>query len=152
VGDERWREPVREMLEDVTARTPGSFIEEKTAGYAWHYRLADPTFGAIQSNELRVHLSQLLSNQPLEILTGHKVIEIRPHGINKGRIVAEVLRRPRPAPPTLVAIGDDVTDEDLFAALPDDAVSIRVGMVRSRARHRLATVAEVRALLRTLLD
>ncbi|HEU4697701.1 MAG TPA: bifunctional alpha,alpha-trehalose-phosphate synthase (UDP-forming)/trehalose-phosphatase [Gemmatimonadales bacterium] len=154
-GDERWREPVRAMLEDVTARTPGSFIEEKTAGFAWHFRLADPTFGAIQANELRVHLSQLLSNEPLEILTGHKVIEVRPHGINKGRIVAEVLRRPRPAAPgapTVVAIGDDVTDEDLFAALPEEAVSIRVGMVRSRARHRLATVGDVRALLRVLLD
>ena len=151
-GDEQWRQGVREILEEVSGRTPGSLIEEKTAGFAWHYRQADPSFGETQANELRVHLAQLLSNQPVEIITGHKVVEVRPHGINKGKVVTEVLRRPRADLPTILAIGDDQTDEDLFAALPSDAVSVRVGMVRSRARHRLADVEDVRLLLRALLD
>ncbi len=83
-----WREPVLAILRDITARTPGSLIEVKAAALAWHYRLADPEIGARRANELRLHLNQLLSNQPVEILAGSRVLEIRPHGIHKGRIVA----------------------------------------------------------------
>jgi trehalose 6-phosphate synthase/phosphatase len=142
---------VRAILEEVTARTPGSLLEEKTAGFAWHYRLADPTFGELQANELRLHLTHLLSNQPVEILTGHKVVEVRPHGVHKGRIVAEVFQRLHVEAPTILAIGDDRTDEDLFAALPAEAITVRVGIERSCAKHRLGTVDEVRGLLRLLV-
>ena len=86
VGGE-WREPALAILRDITARTPGSLIEVKSVALAWHYRMADQEAGARRANELRLHLSQLLSNQPVEILAGHKVLEIRPHGIHKGRIV-----------------------------------------------------------------
>ena len=41
----------------------------------------------------------------------------------------------------MLAIGDDRTDEDLFAALPPDAITIRVGPGPTRARFRLEGVA-----------
>jgi trehalose 6-phosphate synthase/phosphatase len=146
-----WREPVLGILRDTTARTPGSLIEEKAVAIAWHYRLADLETGARRANELRLHLSQMLSNQPVEILAGNRVLEIRPHGIHKGRIVP-------PLPPeklartAVVAIGDDRTDEDLFGALPPEAISIRVGPGATRARFRLDGVAAVRALLLSLVE
>ena len=82
-----WREPVLAMLREITQRTPGSLVEVKAAALAWHYRMADQETGARRANELRLHLSQLLSNQPVEILAGNRVIEIRPYGVHKGRIV-----------------------------------------------------------------
>ncbi len=146
-----WREPALAILRDITDRTPGSLIEVKSVALAWHYRMADQEAGARRANELRLHLSQLLSNQPVEILAGHKVLEIRPYGINKGRIVPP-LTPERLASTTVLAIGDDRTDEDLFAAVPPEAITIRVGPGPTRARFRLDSVAAVRALLRSLVE
>ncbi len=146
-----WREPALAILRDITARTPGSLIEVKSVALAWHYRMADQEAGARRANEVRLHLSQLLSNQPVEILAGHKVLEIRPHGVHKGRIVPP-LSPERLAATTVLAIGDDRTDEDLFAALPPEAITIRVGPGPTRARFRVDGVAAVRALLRSLVE
>ncbi|HKH83382.1 MAG TPA: bifunctional alpha,alpha-trehalose-phosphate synthase (UDP-forming)/trehalose-phosphatase, partial [Gemmatimonadales bacterium] len=121
-----WREAALSILRDITARTPGSLIEVKSVALAWHYRMADQDAGARRANELRLHLTQMLSNQPVEILAGHKVLEIRPYGVNKGRIVP-ALTSERLASTTVLAIGDDRTDEDLFAAVPADGITIRVG-------------------------
>jgi trehalose 6-phosphate synthase/phosphatase len=139
------------MLREITQRTPGSLVEVKTAALAWHYRMADQETGARRANELRLHLNQVLSNQPVEILAGNRVIEIRPYGVHKGRIVP-AFSPERLAATTIVAIGDDRTDEDLFNVLPPDAISIRVGPGATRARFRLDGVATVRQLLRSLIE
>jgi trehalose 6-phosphate synthase/phosphatase len=144
-----WREPALAILRDITARTPGSLIEAKSVALAWHYRMADQESGARRANELRLHLSQLLSNQPVEILAGHKVIEIRPYGIHKGRIVPP-LSAERLATTAVLAMGDDRTDEDLFAALPPEAITIKVGPGATQARFRLDGVPAARALLHSL--
>jgi trehalose 6-phosphate synthase/phosphatase len=138
------------ILEEFAERTPGSLVEEKAASTAWHYRAADPEFADMQARELRLHLLELLSNQPVEILSGHKVIEVRPQGFHKGRIVEQVRER-APVGATILAMGDDTTDEDMFAALSDDAVAIHVGPGASRARLRLANVAAARRFLWGLL-
>ena len=150
LSDTSWRDSVRRILADFAARTPGTLIEEKTASIAWHYRMAEPDFGAAQANELRLHLTALLSNEPVEILPGNKVIEVRPHGVHKGRVVEPILSS---APPgaTVVAMGDDATDEDLFAALPPDALAIHVGRGPTPAPLRIADVRAVRAFLESLL-
>jgi trehalose 6-phosphate synthase/phosphatase len=51
----------------------------------------------------------------------------------------------------VVAVGDDRTDEDLFAALPESGISIHVGPSASRARYRVEGVARARELLRALI-
>jgi trehalose 6-phosphate synthase/phosphatase len=144
-----WREPARAILEDFAARTPGSLVEEKTAGFAWHYRMADPDYGAAQAHDLMVHLSAVLSNAPVEILPGAMVVEVRPQGVDKGGVVTAVAAA---APPRslLVALGDDRTDEDMFAALPPGGLAIHVGPAPSEAGLRLRGVADARAFLRAI--
>ncbi|HYS82157.1 MAG TPA: bifunctional alpha,alpha-trehalose-phosphate synthase (UDP-forming)/trehalose-phosphatase [Anaeromyxobacteraceae bacterium] len=145
-----WREPVLAILREFSDRTPGTLIEEKTAGFAWHYRSADPEYGAAQAKELTLHLRSLIGDLPLEILPGDMVLEVRPRGVNKGLAVAEV--RARAAADTLLlAMGDDRTDEDLFAALPAGAIAIHVGPSPSRAELRISGVRAARALLGELL-
>jgi trehalose 6-phosphate synthase/phosphatase len=144
-----WREPVLAMLREITQRTPGSLVEVKTAALAWHYRMSDQETGARRANELRLHLNQLLSNQPVEILAGNRIIEIRPYGVHKGRIVPP-LSPERLAATTILAIGDDRTDEDLFGALPPEAITIKVGPGDTKARFRLDGVTAVRQLLQAL--
>jgi trehalose 6-phosphate synthase/phosphatase len=49
-------------------------------------------------------------------------------------------------------MGDDRTDEDLFAALPEGSISVHVGPAPSRAALRLPDVRAARALLASLLE
>jgi trehalose 6-phosphate synthase/phosphatase len=146
-----WREPALGILREITSRTPGSLTEEKSVALAWHYRMADQESGARRANELRLHLAQLLSNQPVEILAGHKVIEIRPYGIHKGRIVPPIPPDRLPSV-VILAIGDDRTDEDLFTVLPPEAITIKVGPGATHARFRLDGVPAVRAFLSSLVQ
>jgi trehalose 6-phosphate synthase/phosphatase len=145
-----WKPRLRPILESFTARTPGSFIEEKSAALAWHYRLANREFGALQAKELRLHLSEVLSHTPVEVLLGDKVVEVRLFGVNKGMVVPELVRQQPGA--ALVAMGNDRTDDDLFKATKAaGGITINVGPYWTSAEYRLPTVAAARAFLRGLL-
>ena len=50
----------------------------------------------------------------------------------------------------VLAIGDDKTDEDLFAVLPDWAYSIKVGGAHSHAKYNCRDVGEVHRVLSML--
>ena len=140
------REKVLATLERVASNTPGSHVELKAAGLAWHYRLAEREQGAHQARELRLHLRELLVGTPLEVLLGDKVVEVRPRGVHKGLIARELIR-----PGDLVfCVGDDRTDEDLFAAAPESALTAKVGPGPSAARFRVSGVPAVRAILRAI--
>ncbi|HXK34514.1 MAG TPA: bifunctional alpha,alpha-trehalose-phosphate synthase (UDP-forming)/trehalose-phosphatase [Dehalococcoidia bacterium] len=151
-----WKDKVRGIMEQFVESTPGSFIEEKSAGLAWHYRMvtadfvAQDDYGEHQAKELRLLLGELLSNAPVEVLVGNKVVEVRTQGVHKGAI-APLLLDDAPGDATIVAIGDDRTDEDLFAAMPS-ALTIKVGRGPSAARYGLPDVDAVRAFLRAILD
>ncbi len=146
-----WREPVVAILENFTARTPGSLVEEKTVSVAWHYRMAEPEYGAFQANELVIHLTQMLSNEPVEIVSDDKLIEVRATGVNKGLVVPRLLDdAPRGA--FVVAMGDDRNDEQLFAALDGHGTSIHVGDGTSRAHLRVPDIDSARRLLAGLFD
>ncbi len=146
-----WHEPVLAVLRDFADRTPGSLIEEKTAGFAWHYRATDPDFGPAQAKELTFHLSTLLAALPVEILPGDMVVEVRPQGLNKGRAVGVALAGSPPGA-LVLAMGDDRTDEDLFGALPEGSLAVHVGPTSSRAALRIADVGAARALLERIVD
>ena len=51
-----------------------------------------------------------------------------------------------------LAIGDDLTDEDIFSVLPDWAYSIKVGHGSSAAKFRIKSPMEVRQLLKAILE
>ncbi len=144
-----WAAPVRHIVQQATAATPGSFFETKSSSIAWHYRLAPAPVGRQAAADLQARLLALDSVHGLEVIAGRKVVEVRVPGVTKG-LVAKYLRDQGPVGP-IVAIGDDRTDEDLFAALPPTAVTITVGMRPSRARYRLPDAPAVRELLTTLL-
>lgn len=145
-----WKEKVHAVMRQFVWRTPGSFIEDKTASVAWHYRNAEPEFASLQANELRLHLMTVLSNFPVEVLQGEKVIEVRMHGVNKGAAVRRILNSG--ATDTVVAMGDDRTDEDMFAALPKGSYSIHVGPNPTLADYSLVDTWAARKFLRRLLE
>ncbi len=143
-----WKEEIRTILELYVDRTPGSFIEEKEYSLVWHYRKADPEFALLRVSELKEILIKLTENYNIGIMEGNKVLEIKNAGINKGRAALSWLTKDRWD--FILAIGDDVTDEDVFEQLPDSAYSIKVGFGPSRAVYNTGGVGEVRVLLQAL--
>ena len=134
------------ILDDFAVRTPGSLVEEKEASLAWHYRAGDPEYGERQAIELHAHLTELLSNLPVQIVPGDRVIEIRPHGSNKGTVIA-LVRTSAPAGALLCAVGDDHTDDDMFRALGADDIAVQVGSHGNGATYCLADVVCARVFL-----
>ena len=143
-----WMARVQPILEKATAATPGTLVEEKGTSLAWHYRTAsDPAFIDRQLDALRRELEPVVRTEAIEILRGNKVIEVRPRGVAKSRVVERILEQGADGA-SVIAIGDDTTDEDMFGALPETAVTIRVGEGPSAARYRLPDPHAVRELLR----
>jgi trehalose 6-phosphate synthase/phosphatase len=146
-----WMDRVRPILEQFAASTPGATIEVKSASIAWHYRGVARESGARQAHELRMLLGDALSNQPLDVLEGKKVIEVRWRGIGKS-IVAQRALAEAGTDTVIVAIGDDRTDEELFRALPASSVTVAVGREATDAAFQLADCRAVRRLLQGLLS
>jgi trehalose 6-phosphate synthase/phosphatase len=138
-------------LDEHTERAPGSLVEEKTAGLAWHYRMANERLGAREAARLIRELTPLAERHGLEVLSGNKVVEIRPATVNKGVIVS-ALAAGLPRDAVIVAMGDDRTDEDLFAALPEGSIAVHVGPTPSRAPYRVRDVRAARGWLEAVVD
>jgi len=140
-----WKAEVRPILELYMDRTPGTFIEEKQFSLVWHYRMADPDLAEMRANELKETLINMTENLNIGILEGNKVIEIKTSGIHKGTAVLHWLGKKEWD--FILAVGDDVTDEDVFDALPAHANSIKVGLGMTKARYNVLEVETVRELL-----
>ncbi len=144
----QWKDEIRKVLEGYVNRTPGSFIEEKDYSIVWHYRKVETGLGEIRTRELTSHLNYLAGNKNLQVLEGHMVVEIKNSEINKGRAATQWVDKYKSA--FVMAIGDDWTDEDTFEAMPDHAVTIKVGSSASAAKYSLTSPTEVRKLLADL--
>ncbi len=48
------------------------------APQVWHYREADPDLGAWQAKELLDHLEGVLANEPVEVISGQSIVEVKP--------------------------------------------------------------------------
>ena len=155
VVDTSWRENIETVLQDYTNRTPGSRIERKTTSLAWHYRQVEEDLGEWQALELLSLLETSQRNEPVGVLQGAKVIEVRQQTFSKARAYDTVLERFGPF--DFVAVtGDDRTDEDLFAHLSDvepgsNIYTIKVGTGVSAARTSVSSPRALRELLTRLL-
>ena len=145
----KWKPDVKQVLESLVERTPGSFIEEKDYSLAWHYRRIDKDLGEKRIREFRDVLAYLTSNLDLQVLEGNKVIEIKNAGVSKGQ--ATLSWSNAKAWDFIFAIGDDLTDEDTFKALPKEAFTVKVGATKSAARFNIGSVEHVRSLLELFL-
>lgn len=147
---DEWKEELMPIFDKFVDRTPGTFIEEKDCSLTVHYRKAMPELVNIRIGDIRDNLMHFVANQNLEVLEGNKVLEVRNAGVNKGR--ASLTFIDEDSWDFILAIGDDRTDEDIFASLPEDAISIKVGGGPTRAKYNLNSVGDVRSLITKLSD
>jgi trehalose 6-phosphate synthase/phosphatase len=146
---DQWKQEIKTLLETYTDRTPGSFIEEKSYSLVWHYRKAEEGLGELRANEIVSHLKILAADKGLQLMPGNKVIEFKNMEVNKGKAALNWLYDKHPD--FIIALGDDHTDEDIFRALPDTAITVKVGNNISEAKYYLNDYKEVRKLLRSLV-
>src|SRR5690606_6982252 len=76
---------------------------------------------------------------------GDKVIEVKSSDLNKGTAAMEIVT---PFEPDFIfVIGDDTTDEDMFVALPEHTISVKVGNKKSDAQFYVENQKEAIALI-----
>lgn len=147
---DEWKGEIYPLLELYTDRTPGSFVEEKDYSLVWHYRRTEPVLGAQRAKDLKDDLLHLTANLNVGVMEGNKVIEIKNNVVDKGRAALNwVSRRTWDF---ILAVGDDRTDEDLFAAMPPEAYSVKVGLAPSKARFNLVAQRDVLPLLKRCIE
>jgi trehalose 6-phosphate phosphatase len=140
---------VREALEAFAASIPGLQIEDKRRTVALHYRRAPDAEAACREAVTEA----LAGHEALCVLAGKMVFEIKPRGIDKGTAITRFMSEAPFGGRIPLFAGDDVTDEDGFAAVnARSGISIRVGDSRSTlARFRTDGVPALLSWLHGLL-
>jgi len=163
VDDRRWRHPELEdrrqstralcsRLKTLAGDVPGMVIEDKDVSIAVHVR--GVTVGRAEAlARARALAAPFLASGDLALLGGQMILEFLPNlAWNKGdakRWILEDVAARYGEHPWVVFIGDDVTDENAFAAI-EHGIGVLVGDRPTAAAHRLANPAEVEQLLRWL--
>lgn len=139
---------VKTFLAGSLPMHPAIWIEDKQHTIAVHYRGAPEAVRRAASERVQRAVAPWRSG--LRIAPGKAVWEILPTALgNKGAAVRRELAA-LPAHALPIYLGDDLSDEDAFAALPH-GIAIRVGTRRStRARYQLEGVGQVHHFLEKL--
>src|SRR6201991_2034545 len=142
---------LKRRLAAIAKLSPGILLEDKGYSLALHYRLAPHAEKAIYEAVSLIRAD--LPNASIEVLPGKCVCEIKHSGFNKASGVLELMkhepfkgRRPN-------FIGDDVTDETVFAIMPDlRGLAFSVGRRAKGVAGHFDEPSDVRQWLAHLLD
>jgi trehalose 6-phosphate phosphatase len=142
---------LKRRLAAIAKLSPGILLEDKGYSLALHYRLAPHAEKAIYAAVSLIRAD--LPNAPIEVLPGKCVCEIKHAGFTKATGVTELMtfepfkgRRP-------IFIGDDVTDESVFAIIPDfGGLAFSVGRRAMGVADHFDEPREVREWLARLVD
>ncbi len=136
------------VLDEVAEGIDQVWIEAKPAGFALHTRLAT------DHDSRMAHLVALKETaaelDDLTVREGKDVLEFSVRSTTKGEAI-EHLREYTKATAVFFA-GDDVTDEDAFAALEADDLGLKSGDGQTLANHRVAGPTQVAHALALLAD
>jgi trehalose 6-phosphate synthase len=143
-------ESLSRVLAAIAETYPGALVERKTWSVAFHFRNIMPVERNAAVVEVDSIIASWLATHPgFSLLRGSMVLEVRPARMVKGRAVPWLRDRIGSAA-RLVALGDDVTDEDTFTQLGPQDESILVAHDTGRAsaaRWRLDGTSEALELL-----
>jgi trehalose 6-phosphate phosphatase len=135
----------------VAQLSPGIIYEDKGYSIALHYRLAPEFERAIYEavSAIRADLPQA----PIDVLPGKFVCEIKHAGFTKATGVRELMTHAPFAGRSPIFIGDDVTDESVFAIMPSfHGVSFSVSRRAHGVDGFFKAPKDVRAWLTQLLN
>ncbi|MFN8416354.1 MAG: bifunctional alpha,alpha-trehalose-phosphate synthase (UDP-forming)/trehalose-phosphatase [Cytophagaceae bacterium] len=141
-----WMPEFMNIIQSFVQRTPGSSLEIKETTLVWHYRKSQAELAESRKKELMETIqSHLTPISRLTIMEGDKIIELKPSYMNKGTVANHLVELYQPD--FILSMGDDTTDEDMFAALPNYAFTIKVGLKQSVAKYFLKNQQQVAGML-----
>ncbi|WOH70068.1 trehalose-phosphatase [Bradyrhizobium sp. BWA-3-5] len=142
---------LKRRLAAIAKLSPGILLEDKGYSLALHYRLAPHAEKAIYAAVSLIRAD--LPNAPIEVLPGKCVCEIKHSGFTKASGVRELMTREPFRGRRPFFIGDDVTDETVFAIMPDfDGLAFSVGRRARGVAGHFDSPDDVREFLTHLLD
>jgi len=140
---------LRRELKQLADVDPRLSIEDKAHSLALHYRLA-PEREAF----LKVAVREIVASEPkhdVEVLFGKQVIDVKPTHFSKGSAVRSLMRRKPFVGRKPLFVGDDTTDESVFAILPDlEGSGYSVGRQVAGTQGTFASPRDVRSWLRQI--
>ncbi len=145
---------IERALVGLAKRYTGALVERKTCSVCLHWRRVEEPFHHRITAAAEVIVDEWLETQPsLERLPGVEMLEVRHRAAHKGSALAW-LRGHAPAGSPVVAIGDDITDEDMFVSLRDGDIGILVAASprRTQATLRVPSIAAVHRFLRWIVE
>jgi trehalose 6-phosphate phosphatase len=139
---------VRESFAGLDEKIAGLRVEDKGYTLAFHYR-------SIREREDEIlaamHARMETLSPDFELLHGKAIVEVKPKGFNKGTALHALMKQAPFAGRRPVFHGDDVTDEDVFAALHQyGGVGIAVGRHFEGAQFQVDTPSDIRRWLQDL--
>jgi len=142
-----WLQWIMERFQDELTRR-GVVVENKSYSLSFHYRTVD------QRDEARALISRIVAqlSPPPRIVLGKSVVNVMPPtASHKGTALLEYLRRLDCT--TALYVGDDETDEDVFALRDHRILTVRIGKKNgSSARYFLKRQSEITEMLRLLVE
>ncbi len=142
---------LKRRLAAIARLSPGILLEDKGYSLALHYRLAPHAEKAIYEAVSLIRAD--LPDAPIEVLPGKCVCEIKHSGFTKASGVRELMTHPPFKGRKPFFIGDDVTDETVFAIMPDlDGIAFSVGRRARGVAGHFDAPSDVREFLAHLLD
>jgi trehalose 6-phosphate synthase/phosphatase len=147
--DRSWKKEIRFIMQEHVISTPGTSLEEKKNSIVWHYRNAENGIAALKARELISSLSEPCTKYNLTIMNGRKIIEVKPSEYTKGTAIISFFDCSMYD--FILAAGDDITDEDLFEVLPENAIRIHVGQYSETADYTVSNSGDFVNFLGSLL-
>ncbi len=148
-NNKEWIQNLLPIFNSFTDRTPGTFVEEKQNSLVWHYRKTDPELANNRAVELKTVIKSL-APESISLMDMDKAIEITNSQFNKGTAVSDIISKKNYD--FTLCIGDDVTDENMFINLNEEAYTLKVGKKTTAAKYYIKNPAEVKKLLKLLAD
>jgi len=145
---------IEASLRVLAERHPGALVERKSCSVALHWRrVADSTHAGVAAAAEVIVDEWLETHQSLERLPGVDLLEVRHRAAHKGSALAWLRSRAPQGSPAL-AIGDDITDEDMFVSLREGDIGVLVAERprRTQANLRVPSIAGAHAFLRALAE
>jgi len=142
---------LKRRLAAIAKLSPGILLEDKGYSLALHFRLAPHTEREI--HEAVSLIRDDLPNAPIEVLPGKFVFEIKHSGFTKASGVRELMKHQPFQGRRPLFIGDDITDESVFAIMPEmNGLAFSVGRRARGVNGHFDTPNDVREFLAHLLD
>jgi trehalose 6-phosphate synthase len=141
-------------LSALARRHPGALVERKSCSVCLHWRRVDAEHHDEIMTTAEILVDEWLETQHgLERLPEVEALEVRHTAAHKGSALTW-LRSRGPTGATVLAIGDDLTDEDMFVSLREHDLGILVAEAprRTQAGLRLPSPAAVHRFLRWLIE